>query len=519
MRKNLIFCLVTVFFLGCQSGSIQSVGEPPAAPREFRAVWVATVTNIDWPTKPGLSTEEQKKEALAILDKCQELNINAVILQVRTACDALYDSKLEPWSFFLTGQQGKAPDPYYDPLQFWIDEAHARGIELHAWFNPYRARPAPSKYELASTHIRNTNPQAVKEYGNMYWLDPGEPAASDQSFNVFMDVVERYNVDGIHIDDYFYPYPVKAASGSGEEPFPDADSYQRYVKSGGTLKLEDWRRQNVNELVRRIHEGTKERKPWVKFGISPFGLYRPGFPEGTKGFDQYDKLFADAQLWLNEGWCDYWTPQLYWKIGHPTVPFEPLLKYWAEHNPKQRNLWPGLFTSRLVEQREAAPATQPATQPTTRPANQYTTQEILDQIHVIRHTPGATGEVHFSMKALQRNSDGVSDGLKGGPYRHDALVPASPWLDSKAPKAPTLSVRKSGDSLTAKLGKSWFSESAWLYGVYVKYGDTWKFQVVPGKTKSLELNSDPQLGEITAIAASAVDRCGNESARTIRVVK
>jgi uncharacterized lipoprotein YddW (UPF0748 family) len=513
MRKTLIWLVLMGWgILGCQSGSDRSIAAPPPAPREFRGVWVATVMNIDWPTQPGLSTADQKKEALAILDKCQQLKLNAVVLQVRTACDALYDSKIEPWSYFLTGEQGKAPNPFYDPLKFWIDEAHARGIELHAWFNPYRARPKPSKYQLASNHIRNTHPEAVKDYDGMYWLDPGEEAASDQSYRVFMDVVKRYNVDGIHIDDYFYPYP-----NAKKDPFPDTPAYDRYVQSGGKLAVDDWRRENVNALVQRIYEGAKKSKRWVKFGISPFGLYRPGFPEGTKGFDQYASLYADAQHWLNEGWCDYWTPQIYWRIDHPTVPFEPILRYWTLHNPKNRNLWPGLFTSRLVEQREAATA--PSTQPSTRPGNQFTTQEILDQLYILRHTEGASGEVHFSMKALMRNSDGVSDALAGGPYREAALVPASGWLDAKAPAAPNVSVRKRGDGAHVSLSKPWFTESVWVYGLHVRYGETWKFRVIPGSQGAIDIPADATLGPVTAIAATSVDRCGNESKQVIKAVR
>jgi uncharacterized lipoprotein YddW (UPF0748 family) len=207
---------------------------PPPVMREFRAAWVATVGNIDWPSKPGLTTEQQQAEAVRMLDRAAEMNLNAVVFQVRTVADALYDSKLEPWSQFLTGTQGKAPEPYYDPLKFWVDEAHKRGIELHAWFNPYRTRYGGSKAPAADTHVSKARPDLVRDYGKVSWMDPGEPDAAEQSYKVFMDVVERYDVDGIHIDDYFYPYPEARQGGGGELPFPDDASYARYTQAGGS---------------------------------------------------------------------------------------------------------------------------------------------------------------------------------------------------------------------------------------------------------------------------------------------
>lgn len=514
MMNRLMLALGVCILLGCASNKTKTGGDvPPAAAREFRAVWVATVTNIDWPTEPGLSTEQQQKEAIAILDQCAANNMNAVVLQVRTSCDAMYPSKLEPWSYYLTGEQGKAPEPYYDPLKFWIDEAHKRGIELHAWFNPYRARVAASDYSFAKSHLVNAHPDSVKKYGKMHWLDPGDKFAADHSYRVFMDVVKRYDVDGIHIDDYFYPYPVKSET-DGEVPFPDDNSYGVYTAAGGKLPRDDWRRENVNQLVERIYKGTKHHKKWVKFGISPFGLYRPGYPEGTKGFDQYTKLYADALLWLKQGWCDYWTPQLYWKIGHPTVPFEPLLKYWVAENSQARHIWPGLFTSKLHEKPE-----KPTTAPQTPANSPWTTQDILDQIQITHQTKGATGNVHFSANALTRNSQKLNDALQGGPYRQDALVPASTWLDSKPPATPNVKISAKEGKTIVHFKPAMFSEKVWQFGVYLKYGDTWRFHVLPGHTRTLELTSDTELGAPTVVAVSAVDRCGNESGPKVAAIK
>jgi uncharacterized lipoprotein YddW (UPF0748 family) len=476
--------------------------EPPAAPREFRGVWVATVGNIDWPTKPGESTEQQQREAIAILDRCAELNINAVILQVRPAADALYKSDIEPWSYYLTGEQGKAPEPFYDPLKFWIDESHARGIELHAWFNPYRAKAGGTKYALAPNHITKTHPELVREFNGWQWMDPGEPAARDWTVKVFMDVARRYDVDGLHIDDYFYPYPEYL---NGQQ-FPDAESYARYQKTGGKLSRDDWRRDNINITIQRIYEGLKKEKRTVRFGISPFGLGHKR-PEGVKGFDPYDKLYADTELWLEKGWCDYLTPQLYWKITAPQQPFETLVKFWVKANTQDRNIWPGLFTSKAT-----MPAESTTSQPTTRRAraNAWDADEIVNQVKIATQTPGSTGAVHFSMKALMA-PDNVAEALKTGPYATPALVPASSWLDSQAPWKPIVTAHASGDGIRANWSPAW-GEKPWLWAVWEKHGDTWIFHVYPAPVHSADFAG------ASAVCVSAVDRCGNESKRqTVRI--
>ena len=299
---------------------------PPPAPREFRAAWVSTVANIDWPSKPNLNADKQQAEAIAILDRARALNLNAIVLQVRPAADAIYPSKLEPWSEYLTGLQGQAPQPWYDPLKFWITQAHARGLELHAWFNPYRARQNGARSPAAPNHISRANPAAVKSYGKYLWMDPGEDSAVKQTLDVVLDVVRRYDIDGVHIDDYFYPYPIEAPGTTGAEgialegktgkyevEFPDGPSFQRYVGGGGKLDRSAWRRQNVNKLIEALYEEIHREKSWVRFGISPFGIGRPDRrPAGINGFSQYDKLYADAETWLQNGWLDYFTPQLYW---------------------------------------------------------------------------------------------------------------------------------------------------------------------------------------------------------------
>ncbi|MBX3118682.1 MAG: family 10 glycosylhydrolase [Fimbriimonadaceae bacterium] len=384
----------------------------PAVPREFRAAWVATVDNIDWPSKRDLTTQQQQAELQAIIDKAKELNLNALIFQVRPSADALYESKLEPWSEYLTGQQGKAPSPFWDPLKFAVEKCHEKGIELHAWFNPYRAKHPSMKGQCDPSHIAKTNPGLVKSYSTLLWMDPGEPAVQKRSMDVMMDVVKRYDIDGVHIDDYFYPYPVK--SGGKNVPFPDSASYAKYQKAGGKLKVDDWRRKNVDDFIEGLYKAIKKEKSWVKFGISPFGIYRPGVPQGIKaGIDQYAELYADAKKWFNNGWCDYMTPQLYWAIGQKEQAYKDLQDWWIGENTKGRHLWVGNYTSRLVTG-----------------AGGWQAQELIDQIEATRGSK-ATGNVHFSMKALMRDAKGIATALKNGPYKEPALVPESPWLKGR----------------------------------------------------------------------------------------
>ncbi len=531
------WCLITALLVSCADTGPKSKlaqPDPPPAPREFRAVWVATVANIDWPSKRDLTVAQQQTEIIGILDRAKQLNLNAIVLQVRTSADALYESKLEPWSEYLTGTQGSAPEPYYDPLKMWVDEAHARGLELHAWFNPYRARHTQAKSPTVKTHVSNTKPQAVKSYGGFLWMDPGEAAASDHTLNVILDVVRRYDIDGVHIDDYFYPYPVPVPGSDvpppsaddtpqprAELPFPDEPAWQSYLSAGGKMNRADWRRQNVNGLIERIHTGIKREKPLVKFGISPFGLGKPEKrPVGIAGFSQYDKLYADAELWLQKGWLDYFTPQLYWAIGQKAQAYGVLLDYWAKENTLGRHLWPGIYTSRIND-------TDKSWQP----------DEIVNQINMTRQKgntdPLVTGHVHFSMVAMAQNRKGINDALKLKLYQTPALVPASPWLDAVAPPAPA--VRTTTRSASAKAAaievQPAKGETADKFAVWVAYAPAigtgaagvgappkWTFQIVAntaqaGATSVLFPRLDEDNAGIIAVVVSAVDRAGNESAR------
>lgn len=369
---------------------------PP--PREWRAAWVATVANIDWPSKPGLSAAAQQAEIRSLCDTAAATGLNALILQVRTSTDALYESKLEPWSEYLTGTQGQHPG--YDPLAVWITEAKARGLELHAWFNPYRSRHSTAKSAVADSHVSRTHPEWVKRYGDQLWMDPGEPAAAEHTLAVVRDCLSRYAVDGIHIDDYFYPYPVQDPATKQELDFPDEPSWQRYLAGGGSLARHDWRRYNVNRLVQRLYALAHEVRPGTRVGVSPFGLPKPGTrPPGISGFSQYDKLYADVELWLREGWLDYLAPQLYWPRAQTAQAFEPLLQAWRALNPLGRPIHPGLFTSRIND-------TPQSWQP----------DEVLAQIDIIRRQSPGSGHIHFSMAALAQNRKGIADALRTKAY-------------------------------------------------------------------------------------------------------
>jgi len=479
---------LTAVLLSVGTQQAKDAEGPPPTPREFRAVWVATVANIDWPSKPGLPAAGQQEEAQAILDRVAALRLNAVVLQVRPAADALYRSGLEPWSHYLTGEQGRPPDPDYDPLAFWTAEAHRRGLQLHAWFNPFRARLAGSTHEMHPSHVSRTHADWVKSYGGSLWLDPGEPEARRHTLDVIADVTRRYDLDGVHIDDYFYPYPVKDPATGTELDFPDEPSWSGYRQSGGTLERDDWRRNNVSLLIEQMYKVIRREKPSVLFGISPFGIPRPGIPKGVVGFDQYAKLYADTQLWLRSGWCDYWTPQLYWKVRSPGQPYRPLLEQWVRENVKGRHVWPGLSVSRVGEG-----------------PNQYAPEEILEQIAIARETPGASGHVLFSMKALIRNSRGLVGRLADGPYRQPAVVPKTPWLAGVPPGRPNVAVRQGAIEISPGAGRECF-----VWAVWTRAAEGWTLRVVPahGRNVPVTIGIGPEAGEVVV---TAVNRLGLES--------
>ena len=387
----------------------------PAVSREFRGMWVATVANIDWPSKKTLTTAEQQAEVIRIVTTARQIGFNAIVLQVRPCGDALYQSELEPWSEFLTGLQGKAPSPFYDPLTFWVEQAHQHGLELHVWLNPFRVRHIRSESPDAASHISQTKPALVHKHNGYLWLDPGEPEARKHSLDVIFDVIKRYDVDGLHFDDYFYPYPKEG------EPFPDSAAFAKY---GGGAPLDSWRRGNIDSFMRDVYVGTKAIKPHVKVGISPFGIWRPDHPPGIKGFDAYAKLHADSRKWLMEGWCDYFTPQLYWRRDSAQQGFDKLLAWWMQQNPRNIPIWPGIYTSRIPEKAAAKPEApaDAAGQGSVNAGRLYDAAEIIGQIESVRKVSVTPGVVHFSAIAIMQNRGGIADALRRT-YAEPALVP------------------------------------------------------------------------------------------------
>jgi uncharacterized lipoprotein YddW (UPF0748 family) len=436
MLKSLLSLTCMALLMGCSSGKKATVQTAPAtaanipsANKEFRAAWVATVANINWPSKPGLSTQEQQQEAVTLLDFLKTNHFNAVVLQVRPQADALYKSELEPWSYYLTGTQGKAPEPFYDPLQFWVEAAHDRGLELHVWLNPYRAHHVAGK-EISEQSFVKTHPELVMKLKEGYWwMDPSRQEVQDHTSAVVRDIVKRYDIDGVHFDDYFYPYP----SYNGTDDFPDDANWKVYQQNGGKLSRGDWRRESVNKLIERLYGEIKSEKKWVKFSLSPFGIWRPGNPESIQGFDQYDQLYADAKLWLNKGWIDYFSPQLYWPINRIPQSY-PVLLGWSQEKTMGRHLWPGISIGR-----------------DTGLAN---VNETLSQIMITRGMiPQSPGVVHWNISSVMRNPN-LTRTLIEGPYKPDALVPPSPWLDNTAPAAPAVTIDISNDVANINQGNS-----------------------------------------------------------------
>lgn len=421
--------------------------DPPRPTREFRAAWVSPVWAMgvkDWPSRVGMTTSEQQAELRAMLDRARELGLNAVVLHVRMAGDAIYPTPLAPWSLYLSGTSGRAPSPYYDPLAFAIEEAHARGLELHAWFNPFRALMPGLEANPAPTHVARAHPEWVVKYGTQTWIDPGEPAARRSVLDAIVDVVRRYDVDGVHIDDYFYPYreraPIRVRKGGrrgpvGDLPFPDDYTWRRYGVQSGWTDRNAWRRGNVDQFIRAMYQEVKAEKPWVLVGVSPFGIWRPGSPPGITGLDAFAEIYADSRKWLVEGWVDYLAPQLYWELSGDQARFRRLDAWWRTQNPKDRHLWPGLFTSRVNDTRTS-----------------WSLAEIPRQIEWLREqrvgTSEAPGHVHFRLGTVQMGEGGLGERLQAA-YAEPAMVPASPWLGEPRPAAPKRAVVQRGVLLLA----------------------------------------------------------------------
>ncbi len=461
--------------LGLAAASAQSYApvdeRPPALAREFRGAWIATIYNLDWPSSPGLSASGQQAELRGILDKIATLKMNAIIFQVRPQCDAVYASAIEPWTASLTGTMGQSPG--YDPLAYCIQLAHARGIEVHAWFNPFRAL-ANNSQQVAGNHVSRSMPEITKRFGTMTWCDPALEATRSRALNVILDVVRRYDIDGVHLDDYFYPYP------SGDLRFPDGKSPAQ-------------RRSYVDNFISNLYSAVKRQKPWVRVGISPFGIWRPGVPATIEaGLDSYEQLAGDSRKWLQNGWVDYLAPQLYWPDSPQKQSFSTLLNWWRQQG--SRPVWPGIATERIGGSQDHRPAS-----------------EITHQIDVSRRIgKNWNGHIHWSAKSLMKNQGGIATKL-AATYTQPAAIPPMPWVSSKSPAAPGVNaaVQSGGtfihwqpDDTTAKIA------------VQAKIDGTWRtVQISPSGSKGITI---PQAD---VIAVTALDRFGNASAPKVLGVK
>ena len=399
--------------------------------------------------------------------------------------DAIYRSELEPWSEYVTGQMGRPQD--FDPLEFVVAEAHKRGILVHAWFNPYRAYH-PSAKTISDKHISKTHPDLVRQYGRYMWLDPTEPGAQKHSLEVIKDVVRRYDIDGVHFDDYFYPYAEKDATGK-EIDFPDEKNWQVYRQKGGKMGRGDWRRSQVNAFIEAVGREVKKIKPDMMYGISPFGIWQPMPEKGIEGFNAYDKLYADARKWLQDGTVDYLAPQLYWETARKGLSFPVLLDWWRSQNTKKRHIWPGIASYRI-----GSTAT-------------FTAGEINSQIEKTRMSPETLGGIHFSFKSLRNDMGGIQGTLKETSYRRDAIIPASPWIKTSPPASPKIAVERDGKFVRASWTESGKRKAFWFV-VYAKDKNGWSYSVLPASQRSIALSADRQL---ETIVVTSVDRLGNES--------
>ena len=380
---------------------------------EFRGVWVATVANIDFPSDKFLSSFGQKAEFVNLLDMNKRNGMNAVVVQIRPAADAFYPSQYEPWSEWLTGTQGKPPEPYYDPLEFMITETHKRGMEFHAWMNPYRAVFSIGKSSVSPTHISKLHPEWFINYGGTKYFDPGNKEVQKYVNNIVKDVVSRYKIDAIHFDDYFYPYRI-----TGKE-FNDDESFKKY---GNGMDRDSWRRSNVDSIISMLSRTIKEQNPYCKFGISPFGVWRniDKDPEGSNtkaGQTNYDDLYADILLWLKMKWIDYVVPQLYWEFGQKSVGFGVLVDWWAKH-AYGRQLYIGQGIYRSLEPRSYAWKNK---------------DELPNQIKKLREYSQIQGSIFFSSSTFASNPNGWSDSLRDNYYKYPAIIPPMVWIDSVKP--------------------------------------------------------------------------------------
>jgi uncharacterized lipoprotein YddW (UPF0748 family) len=460
MVKIMIKIIVTA---GALTVATLAVAQLPLPPKhELRAVWIATVDNIDFPSRKAMPADSQRLEFQAILDAHQRIGMNAVVVQIRPAADAFYQSDKEPWSEWLTGTQGNPPDPYYDPLVFMIDEAHRRNLEFHAWINPYRAVFDVDSSSIAPDHITRRKPEWFFQYGKKKYFNPGLPEVRDYITDVIADIAKRYDIDAVHFDDYFYPYLI------ANQPL-NADSATFQAHSNGFRSIGDWRRHNIDLLIQAVQKKLAELKPYVKFGISPFAVWRNqrDDKDGSAtdaGQPTYDYLYADVRKWLREGWIDYVAPQLYFPISFARVRYDVMLDWWSK-NSYGRHLYIGQGAYRLG-----------------RDSVWKIPSEMPNQLRLNRANKKTNGSIYFSSKSLLKNPLGISDSLKKDFYKFPALVPPMRWKDHVPPNTPAnISVTADKENGTII---SWDKPSAAADGDTATYFAVYRFKA----TEKISIN-------------------------------
>jgi uncharacterized lipoprotein YddW (UPF0748 family) len=421
----------------------QVAGTSASSQRQLRAAWIATVTNIDWPSRPGLPVETQKQEFIRLLDGLRQMHMNAAIVQVKPTADAFYPSQYGPWSEYLTGVQGK--DPGYNPLAFMIEESHRRNLEFHAWFNPFRVSLQSDIHKLVANHPALQHPDWVVSYGGKLYYNPGVPAARTFVIDSILEVVKNYDIDAVHLDDYFYPYRV------ANEDFPDEATYEQYGAAHFPNK-DDWRRDNINQFVHDLESAIKRTKSYVKFGISPFGVWRnksvdPTGSDTSAGQTDYDDLYADTRTWMRKGWLDYIAPQIYWNFGNPAAAYEKLVNWWAQEVRAQRvQLYIGQAAYKITSWKDA--------------------NELPKQLQFNLNMHEVHGSIFFSIKELMANPDGIRDRLSNDIYKLPALIPTMPWLAGKVPhEVEHLSGQQAGSGIVLNWQDSANTNAAY-YAIY-----------------------------------------------------
>ncbi|GAC1694544.1 MAG: hypothetical protein NVS9B3_12780 [Gemmatimonadaceae bacterium] len=495
--------------------SLDTTMIPPIIPREFRGVWVSSADGGDWPSHAGLPAAAQQAELVALLERARAIGLNAVIFHVRLSGDALYATPFAPWSAKLTGTQGDAPG--YDPLAFVVQEAHARGLQVHAWFNPFRAS-LDGGIRAAPSHVTRVHRSWVRRYGPQLWIDPGIPEAREEVLATIVDVVQRYDIDGVHLDDFFYPYRETRTTyrrvGKGkrrhtihitrELEFPDASSWRRYGLRAKWTDRHQWRRNNIDTFVATLYRRVHESKSWVLVGVSPFGIWRTGTPAGVEGLDAYRETYADARKWLRHGWVDYLAPQLYWPLEGPQNRFRALDAWWRTQNPLGRSVWPGLYTAAAAGR------------------GLWPLDEIPRQIAALRaareQSEEPNGHIHFRIGSLAPSGGALASALafrlQTDSYRTPALVPEALWLGGERP-APPLAVVADSPETRALLLLVAVRDSTplawWMVQIRGANG-RWSTARIPAATRQFPLPDGASTPDMVVV--SAVDRVGRVSTPT-----